>query len=190
MTDFFDQPWVAPFLYWGGFGLLLLCMLLLARSIAPWLARRRWITEASRALDGAVLVRGAFGVVTHARGVLDGWALVVTRAGVEVEGEKRAVLIPAATVTALAADRDKLRAALVEALVLHRGTALVRGAVAGTTCPYCKDDVVPRESEGTIRCPSCESIHHTPCWQEHGGCSVHGCSRIPSTDAAARVRRP
>ncbi len=77
------------------------------------------------------------------------------------------------------------------AIALVRGGALVRGATAGSTCPYCKDRLQPRESEGVIRCPSCDSLHHTDCWREHGGCSVHGCLRVPGeVPSRSRVARP
>jgi hypothetical protein len=77
------------------------------------------------------------------------------------------------------------------AIALARGGTVVRGTSAGSTCPYCKDKIQPRESEGVIRCPSCDSLQHTACWQEHGGCSVHGCLRVPGeVPSRSRVPRP
>jgi len=74
-------------------------------------------------------------------------------------------------------------AAARAALVLVRAGTLVRGATSTTVCPYCKDQIAPRDSEGSIRCPSCDAVHHTTCWQSHGGCSVHGCGRSPAERA-------
>jgi hypothetical protein len=59
---------------------------------------------------------------------------------------------------------------------------------AAATCPFCHDNLGARESEGTIRCPDCDSLHHTPCWREHGGCAIFGCARSPGPEAV--VLRP
>jgi hypothetical protein len=66
---------------------------------------------------------------------------------------------------------------------------LVRGRTHGlATCPYCKDDIKTADPEGVVRCPTCESLHHTPCWREHGGCSVFACRRSPPGREGARNR--
>ena len=147
----------------------------------------RRIVDASKALDQAELVRGPFGVVTHARGWLEGVPIIVHRKGVELDGPERKLLLGQKELRVLASDPGRLRSNLSEAIRLHRAGSLVRGAAAGATCPYCKDELAPREREGTIRCPACESVHHTACRQEHGGCSVFGCARVPG-EGAPRVR--
>ncbi|MBI3722804.1 hypothetical protein HY251_02450 [bacterium] len=57
------------------------------------------------------------------------------------------------------------------------------------TCPYCKEGLARREREGVVRCPSCETTHHTPCWSENGGCTILGCGRAGSSRLAP-VRTP
>ncbi len=156
--------------------------------IGVWLVHHRRMALASRALDDPELVRGPLGVITHARGSVGRDSLAITRKGVFLDGKTRVALLSYRELKRVAGDREALLRAINEAVARVRAGSLVRGAVAGTTCPYCKDAVAPRESEGTIRCPACESMHHTPCWQEHGGCSVHGCTRVPTADAPSRAR--
>lgn len=46
-----------------------------------------------------------------------------------------------------------------------------------TVCPICQSTI---ESDATtIRCPSCEQVHHRECWAEIGGCSSYGCAQAP-----------
>lgn len=40
-------------------------------------------------------------------------------------------------------------------------------------CPYCHGAVEDHEGE---RCPDCETLSHTECLEEHGGCSVYACA--------------
>jgi hypothetical protein len=49
---------------------------------------------------------------------------------------------------------------------------------AGLSCPTCQADVQP--GEATLRCPSCEQLHHRECWTEVGGCSTYGCPQAPA----------
>jgi len=62
------------------------------------------------------------------------------------------------------------------------------------TCPYCKADILKRELEGVVRCTGCETVQHSACWNENGGCSIMGCKRsggrertTPATSAGERT---
>ncbi len=55
-------------------------------------------------------------------------------------------------------------------------------APSGRNCPYCHQELGPLRLEPAVRCPSCDSQHHSECWQEHGGCAVFRCRRAPSPD--------
>jgi hypothetical protein len=148
--------------------------LILAAIILFW--RRRalhgQLLAASRVIDEAHSIRGPLGLITHVRGAFEGVQIVLSRKGVEADGE----LIVAASALGIKQFESYLR----DGVRNHKACSLVRGAASGTTCPYCKADVATTTTEGTVRCPSCDALHHTGCWQEHGGCSVHGCARVPA----------
>lgn len=183
-----DLPDATTLVFWGGVVIIAGGLVALILALREHQVRHRWLLLASEALDAPSLVRGPLGVVTFVRGSLDGEAVSISKKGVALQGEERVLLLGAEALAALAGDREELVATLRGAILAHRAGSLVRGAAAGATCPYCKDAIATREREGVIRCAACESLHHTPCWQEHGGCSVHGCARVPSGDAASRVR--
>jgi hypothetical protein len=42
-------------------------------------------------------------------------------------------------------------------------------------CPYCRLLI---SNEPAVACDRCNTPHHLECWQELGGCSVEGCSRM------------
>ncbi len=70
-----------------------------------------------------------------------------------------------------------------------RETELIRSrrAMLGT-CPYCKADISKREAEGVVRCPACETVQHSPCWNENGGCSIMGCKRSGGRERTTPAR--
>jgi hypothetical protein len=55
---------------------------------------------------------------------------------------------------------------------------------ASTICPWCRDEIAARDPSAT-RCSRCSTRHHTDCFKESGGCTVHGCAGGP---ARASVR--
>jgi hypothetical protein len=95
-------------------------------------------------------------------------------------GEERAVA------TGLSTSCDLAEVARAAIALAH--APLVSAARGRGVCPFCKDDVKRLESQGTVRCPECESVHHTPCWNENGGCATFQCQRAPrGRDAERRV---
>lgn len=44
--------------------------------------------------------------------------------------------------------------------------------VSARRCPFCHDAL---DAE-TTSCGACETIHHTACWDENGGCTIFGCA--------------
>ena len=42
-----------------------------------------------------------------------------------------------------------------------------------TICPYCRSKI--GESDASVSCRECHTIHHRDCWDETGHCSVFGC---------------
>jgi len=49
------------------------------------------------------------------------------------------------------------------------------GGTGQAMCPYCRDGI---ESAGELElsaCSSCNTVHHTECLEEAGGCTVFGC---------------
>jgi hypothetical protein len=152
--------------------------------------RQLFIFSVSEVLEGRRFHRGAFGIVTHARGTLGGMPLLVTRRGVILEGGERTVLLSPEEALRLLATPELL-AATIHGRAGAKEGALVRGPLSRSVCPYCKDSLETRDREAIIRCPSCDSLHHAACWQEHGGCSVHGCLRVPGeVPSRSRVARP
>lgn len=55
-------------------------------------------------------------------------------------------------------------------------------------CPYCRSNIV--ESEQVLMCPSCNTPHHTDCWEENKGCTVYGCDQVPPDEEKISVRLP
>lgn len=52
---------------------------------------------------------------------------------------------------------------------------------AGTLrCPFCHDGLAGE----TTACGACDSVHHTACWSEHGGCSIFGCAASGAPERA------
>ena len=39
-------------------------------------------------------------------------------------------------------------------------------------CPYCLEEVQPRDPRGSIECPVCHTFHHKDCWDITGTCQV------------------
>jgi hypothetical protein len=85
------------------------------------------------------------------------------------------VLIPAAIEIALAPVRIRFSAT---------------SAKGEQGCPYCHQPIISVLEAPSVRCPSCESVHHTECWQEHGGCSVFRCRRAPPQRESAPPAAP
>ena len=62
------------------------------------------------------------------------------------------------------------------------------GGGAAARCPYCRDDL-ERAGEEPAGCPTCGTLHHRPCWEEGGGCTVFGCpGRAPAPRGPERLR--
>ncbi len=155
--------------------LLLICLSTLAAHLLLRARFRARLLRASALLDQPTFVFGPFGSLTHVRGSFEGAWLMISRRGVRLDGAPDVLLGR----RALSWDTERFRTALREAIALRRAGSLVRGAAAGATCPYCKDAVAHGQRDGVVRCDKCDSLHHAECWQEHGGCSAHGCARVP-----------
>ena len=39
-------------------------------------------------------------------------------------------------------------------------------------CPYCLEDVNPRDPRGVVECQVCHTLHHKDCWDITGSCQV------------------
>ena len=46
-------------------------------------------------------------------------------------------------------------------------------------CPYCHQALDDLVEHPTVRCSGCDSLSHTECWREHGGCAVFACRKGP-----------
>jgi hypothetical protein len=55
-------------------------------------------------------------------------------------------------------------------------------------CAICQCPTGPGES--LVRCGSCNTIYHADCWDENGGCGVHGCPQVPPTEPLTSVEIP
>ncbi|HSM85152.1 MAG TPA: NINE protein [Candidatus Limnocylindrales bacterium] len=53
-------------------------------------------------------------------------------------------------------------------------------------CPYCR---MSFDQEGLVKiyCTGCGMPHHEDCYQENGGCTVFGCSKMPADDPKVQV---
>jgi hypothetical protein len=50
-------------------------------------------------------------------------------------------------------------------------------AGSGTArCPYCRDDV-GLDGDDIMACGGCDTVHHSACYDEAGGCTIFGCDR-------------
>jgi hypothetical protein len=54
----------------------------------------------------------------------------------------------------------------------------------GRLCPYCKSDFSSAPTH--VECATCATWHHPTCFEENGGCSVHGCRENKGRGVAAR----
>ena len=45
------------------------------------------------------------------------------------------------------------------------------------TCLFCRDSI---DAQQVQLCPGCGAPHHGGCWSQNGGCTVYGCSHMPS----------
>jgi hypothetical protein len=52
----------------------------------------------------------------------------------------------------------------------------IQSMLGESNCAYCKDKFT--DSKLLIKCPSCDTLHHSDCYSLNEGCSVFGC---PST---------
>ncbi len=43
-------------------------------------------------------------------------------------------------------------------------------------CPYCRDDV-GLDNDDVMACSTCNTVHHSACYEEAGGCTIFGCER-------------
>lgn len=50
------------------------------------------------------------------------------------------------------------------------------------TCPFCRDSI---DAQQVQLCPGCGAPHHGGCWSQNGGCTVYGCSHMPSEEPIA-----
>lgn len=56
-------------------------------------------------------------------------------------------------------------------------------------CPYCHQALDDLVGHPTVRCSGCDSLSHTECWKEHGGCAVFACRKGPRSDEASPRER-
>jgi hypothetical protein len=119
------------------------------------------------------LVLAVFAAKPEARAAASGLLAAGKNVAVHLEAGK-ARLVGAGSATADAAALARLLT------VIARAPALALAKASDAACPYCKDEVKKKEAEGTFRCPTCDTLHHTPCWNEHGGCAIFGCERAPA----------
>ena len=54
----------------------------------------------------------------------------------------------------------------------NRKPMLKISAVKEHRCPYCLDEVKPKDPRGTKECEVCHSLHHADCWAITGMCQV------------------
>lgn len=59
------------------------------------------------------------------------------------------------------------------------------GEETGKYCPYCRFPL--KERAAVIECGDCQSVHHTECWQDNGGCAVMGCVSAPAAPETSYV---
>jgi hypothetical protein len=57
----------------------------------------------------------------------------------------------------------------------------VEPADVGRACPYCRFPL--KGNTEAERCDACGALHHADCWQDGGGCAVHGCAQATTTAA-------
>ena len=53
-------------------------------------------------------------------------------------------------------------------------------------CPFCREELDLEASDNSA-CPECDTVHHGDCFDEHGGCTVLGCSSAPQPEARERA---
>ena len=56
------------------------------------------------------------------------------------------------------------------------------GQAEHARCPYCRADL-DLHAPGLTACPSCDTVHHGECFDEHGGCTLLGCGAAPQRGA-------
>ena len=82
---------------------------------------------------------------------------------------------------------------LLEAWWTHPSPQVQRGWIHASHddashCPYCHEGFAETEDPARLSCATCQVVHHTACWEDHGGCSVYGCRALaPSPRRRARV---
>jgi len=55
-------------------------------------------------------------------------------------------------------------------------------------CAICMSPV--GEGDAATKCPACQALYHTDCWQENGGCAIYGCSQAPTIEARQSIEIP
>jgi hypothetical protein len=101
------------------------------------------------------------------------------------------VAMAAALIAILVAERwgqKRRRVEPTDALLTSKSSGARR-------CPFCHGPLRSVRVEASLRCSSCDVQHHVDCWQEHGGCTVLGCSasgarRQELTRGVGRARTP
>jgi hypothetical protein len=46
------------------------------------------------------------------------------------------------------------------------------GKQTTSVCPYCLEEVLPRDPRGRVVCKICGTPHHRDCWEITGTCQV------------------
>ncbi len=95
----------------------------------------------------------------------DGWLSVSRECGSASEGADEALSI----LTALAKVAELCQLPEVEVLLREK-----QGTSEGLVCPYCRDHLDFTTQEVSA-CQECQTLHHSPCMLEAGGCTVFAC---------------
>ena len=127
----------------------------IGREKRPVFARSPGAAAAAREAARKLLALGVTRVVLNA---LDGRVVAYGGQGLASEVARSAMTL------ALAPQRIRCKP-----IVRHEG----RG------CPYCHGPLGSQVQTPSVRCLGCDTLQHTECWREHGGCAVFRCPKEP-----------
>jgi len=55
-------------------------------------------------------------------------------------------------------------------------------------CPYCRTNFA--DTDQSVTCDACGTVHHADCYAENGGCTIFGCSKAPADEPKLSVSAP
>jgi len=73
-------------------------------------------------------------------------------------------------------------------VINHQAKSAKTVANDRSTCPICRSAICHGES--ITKCPDCNTIYHSECWAENGGCGIYGCSKVPETEQLSSIEIP